>query len=207
MNQDDFEAQVEQRAREADEEVLTEMGRFVIAYSEMVAALEHQSVLGIGGFATQKQAENSRQYRLLKAAIFRGYADQARETFSAVMGELGQDDWDDNDRGAIKSLYNEIKYLMCLRNRLVHDAWRLGGEDVWTTSGWGTYSPGLAAKRHISPSKAGLKEDIDEFGAGSLFESAEEVALVTRKINELGESTRSRALGEDAPRPSGLPSF
>jgi hypothetical protein len=103
------------QAEALDRDLLAELGRFVVAFSQVVQSLEMHTVLAVGGFASPADAARDPRFPLLVGAFTRGEAHVAQETFFSVVGALGADTWTDDDNRIVKALRRRVNDVIGFR--------------------------------------------------------------------------------------------
>jgi len=113
----------DQKHRAQAETFLLALGRFVLAFERVCAAMRIlvMLVLRKGGLANQPMAQ---------VIISKPQAKELRDLLGALLLELR--DLDEDDRTAITELIRRVEKLTEERNRLVHSDWHLGVEPAET---------------------------------------------------------------------------
>lgn len=113
----------DEKHREQVEAFLLALGRFVLAFERVCAAMRNlvMLVLRKGGLTNQPMAQ---------VIISKPQAKELRELLAALFLELTH--LDEDDRMVINKLINSIDKLTTERNRLVHSDWHFGVEAAET---------------------------------------------------------------------------
>lgn len=102
------------------EELFSAIGEFFVAFSGLIAILEHLTAALIA------RDGDDGAYRRARIAVSGLTAQPLSDSFFAIMQEFESEDWSDTDRAILQQARREMDALIHQRNRVAHDIWHLG---------------------------------------------------------------------------------